>query len=53
MLLSEELNADGSPRVPMTTGNNFTSVWTLRQGDNVGVMQHEYVTLTPRFENSK
>ena len=29
ILLSEELKPDGTPLVPMHTGNNFTSVWTL------------------------
>jgi hypothetical protein len=43
VLLSEELTSDGVPLVPMKTGNNFTSRWTLQEGDNVEVMQHEYM----------
>jgi alpha-L-rhamnosidase len=59
LLLGEELSADGTPMVPMRTGNNFTSVWTLAPGGdaashlgspraheampNMGIMAHEYV----------
>lgn len=47
ILLSEELAVDGTPLVPMHTGNNFTSMWTLNdtpQGAaaNSAIMQHEY-----------
>jgi hypothetical protein len=42
LLLSEELMPDGKPLVPMHTGNNFTSVWSLKAGTQEGVMQHEY-----------
>ena len=42
VLLSEELRDDGTPRVPMFTGNNFTYVWTLRQGAQ-SVTAHEYI----------
>ena len=42
VLLSEELRADGTPLVPMLTRNNFTYVWTLRQGAQ-SVSAHEYV----------
>lgn len=41
VLLSEELRPDGSPLVPMHTGNNFADRWTLRQGRQT-VMAHEY-----------
>ena len=42
VLLSEELRADGTPLVPMHTGNNFTYQWTLREGVQ-SVSAHEYV----------
>jgi hypothetical protein len=42
LLLSEELTPSGKPLVPMHTGNNFTSVWSLGAGVQAGVMQHEY-----------
>ena len=41
-MLSEELNTNGEPRVPMRTGNNFTFVWSLAPGAQT-IMQHEYV----------
>ena len=42
LLLSEELTRAGKPLVPMHTGNNFSSVWSLGAGAQAGVMQHEY-----------
>ena len=42
LLLSEELTPTRKPLVPMHTGNNFTSVWSLKAGTQDSVMQHEY-----------
>ena len=45
ILLSEELisgNSSLGPLVPMSTGNNFTALWTLAPGTFEGLMQHEY-----------
>ena len=40
--LGETLNADGTVKVPMYTGNIFEDVWTLRPGQQT-VVQHEYM----------
>ena len=42
IMLSEELTSDGRPMVPMRTGNNYTTVWTLGAGTHQACMQHEY-----------
>ena len=42
VVLSEELAPDGTPLVPMHTGNNFTARWTLAAGTQT-VAQHEYM----------
>eukprot|EP00041_Stephanoeca_diplocostata_P024832 m.638946 g.638946 ORF g.638946 m.638946 type:complete len:405 (-) comp22609_c0_seq5:1597-2811(-) len=42
--LSEQLNADGSVRIPMYTGATFVSNFTLVAGaDNVSAEHHEYM----------
>jgi hypothetical protein len=41
--LAEALHPDGTVIVPMPTGNNFTDEWTLRDGAQTSIMQHEYM----------
>ena len=44
VLLSEELKKDGTPLVPMRTGNDFADTWTLKASTAPQtVAQHEYM----------
>ena len=48
LLLSEELSpVTGKPLVPMRTGNNFSSVWSLTAGTQAGMMQVTALQLQP------